>query len=352
MQKTNIYKHVFLITIKILSSSFLALALFACEKNKTKDEINVIESSLNAKKALQKITLAFTLQPQSALAHIAIAKGYFIEEGLDVQVSMHTFGKMALQAVLDSKADFATVAETPIMFNILKGEKIFILANIVSSSTNNAVLARKDAKIINPKDLKGKKVGYTPGTTGEFFLDSMLIANGLERKQIQSIALKPEEMLEAIQLKKVDAVSTWNYDLTLIKRELRSNGIIFYDREIYTETFNIVARQDFINKNPEAAKSLLRALIKSEKFISSNPNQAQEIMAKATKNDLSLIQEVWSSFNFSVVLDHTILLTLEDETRWAMKNKLIDPKAMPDYISFIYFDSLKAVKPDAIKMNR
>lgn len=328
-----------------LTLMFIA-ALMGCHKSSPQN------AEQQGAEPLQKITVAYTFQPQSTLVHIAMAKGYFAGEGLDVQPLMHTHGKSALQSVVENKADFATVAETPVMFSVLKDEKIFVIANIEASTTNNAIVARKDAGISAPDDLKGKRIGFTPGTTSDFFLDSLLTANGLTRKEIQPVALKPEEMQDAIMAKKVDAVSTWNYPLTQINRQLGSDGTIFYDREIYTEMFNIAARQDFVQKNPETVKRFLRALIKAENFVAQNPDEAQAIMSSATKIDKSLIHEVWNDFNYHVVLDQALLITLEDETRWAMKAKLTDQAIMPDFLSFVHLDSLRAVKPDAIKMTR
>ncbi len=48
---------------------------------------------------------------------------------------------------------------------------------------NNAIVARKDSGISAPGDLKGKRIGYTPGTTSDFFLDSMLTASALRDRQ-------------------------------------------------------------------------------------------------------------------------------------------------------------------------
>ncbi len=319
----------------------LITALMGCDKSQSQNT-----------EPPQIITVAYTWQPQSTLVHIAAAKGYFSEEGLDVRPLMHTYGKAALESVIGNKADFATVAETPVMFNVLKGKKIFVIANIEASSMNNAVVARKDAGITTPANLKGKRIAFTPGTTSDFFLDSILTANGLTRKDIKPIELKPEEFQDAIMTKKVDAASSWNYPLTLIKRQLGANGIVFYDQEIYTETFNIAAMQDFVLKNPETVKRFLRALFKAEHFVADHPDEAQTIMSIATKVDHSLIHEVWNAFNYHVVLDQTLLITLEDETRWAMKNKLTEQQDMPDYEKFIYLDSLRAVKPEAIKMDR
>jgi ABC-type nitrate/sulfonate/bicarbonate transport system substrate-binding protein len=328
-----------------LTFMFVA-ALAGCQKSSTQNNEHPSATPL------QKVTVAFTCQPQSTLVHVALAKGYFIEEGLDVKAQMHTYGKAALKSMVENNADFATAAETPIMFSVLAGDGIFVIANIEASSTNNAIVARKSAGIAAPGDLKGKRIAFTPGTTSDFFLDSILTANGLTRKDIRPVALKPEEMQDAVMAMKVDAVSVWNYPLTQIKQQLGPEGTIFYDREIYTETFNVAARQDFVKNNPKAVEHFLRALIKAENFVVKNPGEAQAIMFAATKVDKWLIREVWTAFNYHVKLDQTLLIALEDETRWAIRNKLTDRTEMPEYQTFIHLDSLRAVKPEAVKTSR
>lgn len=330
----------------LIVALFLPIALISCEKLSSNNTPTTPLSTPH------KLVVAYTLQPQSTLVHIAMANGYFLEEGLEIQPAIHTYGKAALQAVIDHKADFATVAETPVMFSVLKGEKIAVIANIEASSMNNAVVGRKDAGIVKPADLKGKRIGFTPGTTSDFFLDSLLTANGMVRKDIVPVALKPEEMQNAVMTKQVDAVSTWNYPVTQIHRQLGSEGTVIYDREIYTETYNVAAQQKFIKDNPETVERFLRALVKAENFVAKNPDAAQTVMAAATKIDKGLIREVWDSFHYHVVLDETLLITLEDETRWALKNKLTDQTAMPNYLHYIHIDSLRAVKPEAIRLNR
>ena len=300
----------------------------------------------------QKVTVAYTTQPQSTLIHIAVNKGYFSNQGLDVQPLIHSFGKAALQSILDGKADFATVAETPVMFSVLKGDKIFVIANIESSNVNNAVLARPDAGIVKAADLKGKRIGFTPGTTSDFFLDSFLTAQGLTRKEITPVPLTPNEMQEALQTGKVEAVSSWNYTLTQIKHQLGAQAVIFYDRQIYTETFNIAAMQDFVQRNPQAITRFLRALIQAEDFVAKNPQEAQDIMAAAIKVDKELVREVWDAFNYQVRLEQNLLITLEDETRWAMKNKLTDKTVMPNYKDYIHVESLMAVRRETVKLKR
>jgi NitT/TauT family transport system substrate-binding protein len=331
---------------KLLLALCCLLNLFGCEKTP------VTASTSGTPPAHQKITFALTTQPQSTLVHVALNKGFFSEQGLDVQPLLHSFGKAALQSVLEGKADFATVAETPIMFSVLRGERIFVLANIESSTANNAVVAQVDAGIAKPADLAGKRIGFTPGTTSDFFLDSFLGAQGLTRQDIAPVPLKPDEMLDAMLAKKVDAVSTWNYPLTLIKRKFGAQSVIFYDRQIYTETFNVAAMQDFVRNNPQTVTRVLRALIRAEDFVSSHADEAQAILAEAIKIDKDLVKEVWDAFNYRVRMEQSLTITLEDETRWAMKNKLAEQAPMPNFQSYLYVDGLKAVKPESVRMDR
>ena len=228
---------------KLLFVLYCMLTLSGCEKPP------VTAGTSGSTPARQKVTIALVNQPQSTLIFVAMKKGYFSDEGLDVQ-PLQSFGKAALQTMIEGKADFATSAETPIMFSILRGDAIFVVANIETSTANDAVVARVDAGISKPADLKGKRIGFMPGTTIDFFLDSFLTAQGLTRQDITPVPLKPDEMLDALLAKKADAVAAWNYPLTQIKRQLGAQAVTFYDRQIYTEHFNIAAMQDFVRAKP------------------------------------------------------------------------------------------------------
>ena len=61
-----------------------------------------------------------------------------------------------------------------------------------------------------------------------------------------------------------------------------------------------------------------------------------------------MMMELWPTFQFSVTLDQSLLLTLEDETRWAIKNKLTGRTNIPNYLYHIYLDALHAVTPEAV----
>jgi len=298
------------------------------------------------------ITFAYTVLPDAALVQVAQRQGYFQQEGLNVTPQIHQIGKTALEAVIAGKADFATVAETPIVFAILRGEKLSIIATINMSNKNMAIIARKDKDIHALSDLKWKKIATTFGTIGEFFMDTMLLTNGISRKDVTVVNIPPESMQSALARGEVDAISSWNPILIRAQHQLGEKGITFYGEDVYTQTYNLVATQAYIDKNPGQVKKIILALIKAEKFVSENPAEAQKIVADISQTDKGLIGETWSVNHMSVALDQSLLLAMEDETRWAIKSGLVNNTSMPNYLNDLYFDGLQAVKPSAVRILR
>jgi NitT/TauT family transport system substrate-binding protein len=60
----------------------------------------------------------------------------------------------------------------------------------------------------------------------------------------------------------------------------------------------------------------------------------------------------WKEGKFTLFLDQALIVSLEDQARWAIKNKLTDATKAPNYLNYIYFDALEAVKPKSMTIIR
>lgn len=301
----------------------------------------------------EKITIAHTATTHTVLAGVAEMRGFFKEVGLETTARLHKYGKLAFQDMLGGNAEIALAAETPVALAILRGEKVSIIATIQTSREVNAIVARSDRGINNMSDLKGKKIAATPGTTSDYFLDAKLGLEGISRKDVTIIGMDAERIPDALARGEIDAASLFDPYVILAEKKLGDRGKSFYDKNIYTWTFNVVAKQEFIRKNPGKVEKVLRALVKAEDFVERNPAQAQKSVADFTGLDLAVVKDAWKGADFSVKLDQSLLLALESESEWAIRNGLTGGnKKIPNYLDYIYLDGLSDVKPEGINLLR
>ena len=107
------------------------------------------------------------------------------------------------------KADLATAAEAPFVLAVMKGEGFSIVASVLNLSLGNAIVARRDHGIAVPRDLLGKKVGVTFGTTSEYFLWAFLIGQKLAPGSVTLLDMPPAQLPLDLAKGSIDAIATW-----------------------------------------------------------------------------------------------------------------------------------------------
>ncbi len=283
-----------------------------------------------------------------SLVHIAKEKGYFLEEGIDMEIKGYPTGKKALEATLKGEVDMCTVADMPVVSNSFKRNDFTVFGTILQDAEHAKCLARKDRNISTPQDLIGKKVATTIGTTAHYFMATFFIFNGLDLEDVEIVDLNPTEMVEAIVKGNVDAIFTWEPNIYHAEKDLGDNGVILPSDVGYLATFNLVSKNDFIENNQQLLKRILKALIKAEEFTKDNREESVDIIAARLKTDREIIDKLWGMYEFRVSLTQAFLITLEGEARWFIKNKLTSVTEIPNYLDYIYWDALEAVKPEAV----
>ena len=281
-----------------------------------------------------EIVLAENASPLSALTIIAHEREFFKDEGLNIKVSRFTSGKLALDAVLGGGADVATAAETPLMFAAFGGQDFRIISTIFLSGNACKVVARADHHIHRPDDLRGKRIATFIGTNAEFFTKKFLDTYDIATSDVEIVNLTPTDMVVALDHGDIDAYMVWEPFIYIGKSLLGDRAVIFDVPGLYTTTFNVVAKPDFLKKNAKAAAALVRALQRSSTFVTEHQKESIDIVAKYTNIPATTLQQVWKDYQFPVSLDDKLIAYLTEQAKWAIDTERAKPPA-PDYRKYL-----------------
>ena len=318
-----------------------AIFLVACSKSDDND----------TSKQQKSISIAVSTSPLSAPFFVAEIKGYFSEQGLDAKVIDTIGGNRCLNAVLEGKADFGTSSDYPVMMKSFNRNDYAIAATFVSSENDVKLITKRSSGINSPSDLKGKRIGTITGTSSHYFLDRFLLFNGMTLDDVTVVHLSPEKMTAALKNSEVDALSSWEPYGYLAKEALGNDSKIFPAKNYYRETFNLVSKKSYLDENPETTKKLLHALKQAITFIQNNPKEAQSILVSRLKLDDDFIGWIWKDFNFKLTLEQSLIITLENEARWATENNIVKSKTIPNFLDFFDFYAMEKTEQSAITIH-
>ena len=307
-----------------------------------------LRSPLASTGAVTKVTIAVPTQINSALVHVASGQGLFLKAGVDVVNQPFELGKDALKSMLDGKADLAVVADTPVMFALLGGADIAMLAGISQVRRALAIVARSDGGIKQIQDLRGKSVGVTMGTNMPYFLDAMLQAHGVPGDKVNVTDLRTDALISAFKAGQIDAVVVFQPFLAELEAEMGERIKVFHGEDVYAFRFMLVGKPSYIDRHPQEVRRVLSALIAANQAILANPVAARHAVGKASGIDDATMVKLFEPEDYAVSLNQAMLLALDDQTRWAMQKGLVAPGPMPNYLNFMKYQHLEAVLPTAV----
>lgn len=328
-------------TMKNRSWLLLAFALFALILALTLGIWS--HKSAQPPQARQTIVIADSKMLHSSLVYVAMDRGYFAEGGLDIRLQTHAYGRLALAAMLEGKADMATVAEVPFANAIIAGKNAKIVAGINSSDKDIVLVSRSEAGIHSVQDLSGKTVGMIPGTSSEAFLSLLLASNRVPATQVNIVPVKADAAVALLNSGKIDAFAGWLSLHVQARQTLKNRAVVLVDPSAYTESWLLTAPTCFVETHSAAIQKLLRALMRAEKFIRTQPQLAQTIVLRYIPIDEPSLREHWSDFSFTMDLNQTLVINLEYMARMLLSRQ--SGKAVPNFLPAIALNDMAQVDP-------
>lgn len=287
----------------------------------------------------------------SALVPLAKLRGFYAAEGLDVEVKNYPSGFQALEAMLSGQCSLAAVGVPPVVHQSLRRNDFRILAAIASSRNFERLIVRRDRGIHGATDLRGRRIAVAESTTAHYFHDLFLAAHGVAPSEVTQVYLPAQEVGAAFRRGDVDAAAHWEPHIQVLAKEFGNRAQVMSTPGLHVNPFLLLARLDRLQQHPTAIKSVLRALLRAERFAREQPALASPQLAGYFGMEQTLFDIVWPLHDYRVSLDQPLLFTLENVARWNLgRLPSAQRPAMPNYLDFIYLDALKAVRPESVNL--
>ncbi|MDR1709100.1 MAG: ABC transporter substrate-binding protein [Candidatus Accumulibacter sp.] len=248
--------------------------------------LSVLASALapGAAAAQEKVEflLNWTISSDHSPYYIALKKGFFKEEGLDVNVTIGQGSGYAVQAIDAGKADIS-IADAPTPFTLRqKGAKIKIIGIIFDKNPCNAYFW-KDTGIKTPKDFAGKSIAV-PATDGHKVMwPAFAKIVGVDPKSVRFINIEPAAKAASLASRKADILFELYTTYPQMSKGVPAGqlgNIIWadYGYDIYAHSY--IASDETIAKRPEMLKKFLKAAYRAWEYALSHPEEAIEILSE------------------------------------------------------------------------
>jgi len=301
---------------------------------------------------LESLTLGTVLLEPSGLIFVAEDQHLFTENGLEVTIQYYETGLSAANAMLAGEAEMASpVTEFVLVGKAFNEEKIQAIGSI-DKVDYASIVARRDCGIEMAADLKGKRIGVARGTMLEFRLGRFLELQGIKISDTVLVDTALGKSVDSIASGDVDAVLTVPPYTETVKARLGDNAILWPAQGGQLSYQLLIAKADWIQQHPQLIERFMNAISQAEAYTIQHPQEARRIM----QQKLDLLDDdmvrIWSQNQFSLSLDQSLIVAMEDEARWMIENNLTAEKQIPNFLDYIYEDALQAIKPEAVNVIR
>jgi NitT/TauT family transport system substrate-binding protein len=246
----------------------MALALSACSSS----------GSANESGELTRISVPMGYVPniQFAPMYVTIAKGYFREAGLDVELD-YKFETDGVALVGAGELPFAIVSGEQVLLARTQGLPV-VYVGAWYQQYPVSVVAKSELEVLIPQDLKGKKIGL-PGLFGANYvgLRALLSEAGMSESDVT---------LDSIGFNQVDLFVAGKQDVIVGYTanepiQLRARGIpiteIRVSDYVQLASNGILTSEKMIAENPAMVRAFVGAFLKGLADTIANPDEAFEL---------------------------------------------------------------------------
>jgi NitT/TauT family transport system substrate-binding protein len=232
----------------------------------------------------EKLTVRFTwkLKGEYAPLYVALEKGYYKAEGLDVQLSEGNGAQNVLKALAAGSEKFGYGPAVAAAQAVSQGLPVKVVA-LYQTSAPMGVIAFLDTPLKDPKDLEGKRLAISVGETFGDMIRPFTRINNVDLSKVQLIQMDASARTIQFLTRKIDVMSVYlSNELPQIEKRagVKFNVIKVTDFGLNVLGSSMYVSNAFAEQNPDTVRKLLRATARGYRDAMADPKEAAKIMAK------------------------------------------------------------------------
>lgn len=239
--------------------------------------------------------------------YIAKDKGFFEEEGLDVEiVDTVAGGATAVQMVSSGDVQGALLSTMALINARSSGLPVIGVADIQSAFEETPLeefYVRKDSGIDSIEDLKGKKIAINLVKSSFHYTWLMALENaGMDESDVTFVNLSFDQQQAALERGDVDAIGLMQ-PYTKKARESEDLTMLFDAVDVFGERqfCEIFVNSVWAENNEEDTKKFVAGIVKAIDWIEDNQAEAKQIISKYTGVSVEYIDDYQFQENGKVV---------------------------------------------------
>ena len=245
--------------------------------------IKILGSSAAAQTA-QKIVMGTS--PVNALIGSYVGQvDFFKEEGLDIEWTRFATGPPMMQAMTAGNIVVGDTGLANTIVAIARGlplQALYLGACSTPRHPFERFMVMENSPIRTLDDLKDKKLAFLgPGSVPDMLLGALSRKTKIRKEDVQLIPMPGPSMPDALAQGLVDAIFAVPPSDTVAEQRYKARTIADASELVpYSGLTTLAVKHDFAEAHPEAVKKIVRACIRSGRWIEDNAAEARRAVTK------------------------------------------------------------------------
>lgn len=233
-----------------------------------------------------KFILDFISLGRHAPWYVALGKGYFKEEGLNVSIMPSKGTADAIRSVVSGIADIGFIDIPSLVASGSAGGAVKIVAVNYQKPPYCVFTLDPGANVTEPKQLANLEFGSSTSSFLPRIVQAFMEMNGVDSKTLKVVNIDGAARVPMLAARKIPSIDQFIMSEPAIRRavtDAKPKCLFLGDFGLDIYSNSIGTTEEYLTKNPDVVKKFVRAALRGWQYALAHPQEAAQIQLQYVK---------------------------------------------------------------------